>query len=202
MSSIIIHITPHDHTSHITQNIFRKKQLKSTMLQMLYFQSSLTLSPGWGNLVWRVTNVHWQAIKWQLFRHQQSSLNDLKQYYLTTFKNSKPISQRQEIDVLLSWKSTLYPDSQWYFKSINTELRQVSCVCLTKVDCRDCVIISQWLQTVCPHVPLLLLQIVFKNMASRPYSIYPHGLTIEKSQEGVNYPKGGTHFSSHLKQTF
>uniref|UniRef100_A0A3Q4HQX0 Coagulation factor V n=1 Tax=Neolamprologus brichardi TaxID=32507 RepID=A0A3Q4HQX0_NEOBR len=28
------------------------------------------------------------------------------------------------------------------------------------------------------------------NMASRPYSIYPHGLTIEKSQEGVNYPKG------------
>uniref|UniRef100_A0A3B3ZXG2 Plastocyanin-like domain-containing protein n=1 Tax=Periophthalmus magnuspinnatus TaxID=409849 RepID=A0A3B3ZXG2_9GOBI len=33
--------------------------------------------------------------------------------------------------------------------------------------------------------------IVFKNMASRPYSIYPHGLTIEKSQEGVNYPAGG-----------
>uniref|UniRef100_A0A672IE98 Coagulation factor V n=1 Tax=Salarias fasciatus TaxID=181472 RepID=A0A672IE98_SALFA len=35
--------------------------------------------------------------------------------------------------------------------------------------------------------------IVFKNMASRPYSIYPHGLTIEKSEEGVNYPDGGNH---------
>ncbi|XP_076011480.1 coagulation factor V isoform X1 [Genypterus blacodes] len=35
------------------------------------------------------------------------------------------------------------------------------------------------------------IKIVFKNMASRPYSIYPHGLTIEKSQEGVNYPAGG-----------
>lgn len=35
-------------------------------------------------------------------------------------------------------------------------------------------------------------QIVFKNMASRPYSIYPHGLTIEKSDEGANYPEGGT----------
>uniref|UniRef100_A0A669DJP7 Coagulation factor V n=1 Tax=Oreochromis niloticus TaxID=8128 RepID=A0A669DJP7_ORENI len=29
-----------------------------------------------------------------------------------------------------------------------------------------------------------IITIVFKNMASRPYSIYPHGLTIEKSQEG------------------
>uniref|UniRef100_A0AAX7VWW0 ferroxidase n=1 Tax=Astatotilapia calliptera TaxID=8154 RepID=A0AAX7VWW0_ASTCA len=38
-----------------------------------------------------------------------------------------------------------------------------------------------------------IITIVFKNMASRPYSIYPHGLTIEKSQEGVNYPKGGNH---------
>ncbi|KAM4557980.1 coagulation factor V isoform 2-T2 [Odontesthes bonariensis] len=36
-----------------------------------------------------------------------------------------------------------------------------------------------------------IIKIVFKNMASRPYSIYPHGLTIEKSQEGVNYPEGG-----------
>ncbi|XP_029314616.1 LOW QUALITY PROTEIN: coagulation factor V [Cottoperca gobio] len=36
-----------------------------------------------------------------------------------------------------------------------------------------------------------LITIVFKNMASRPYSIYPHGLTIEKSEEGVNYPAGG-----------
>ncbi|XP_034741692.1 coagulation factor V isoform X6 [Etheostoma cragini] len=36
-----------------------------------------------------------------------------------------------------------------------------------------------------------VIKIVFKNMASRPYSIYPHGLTIEKSDEGVNYPAGG-----------
>ncbi|KAM4608866.1 coagulation factor V [Polymixia lowei] len=36
-----------------------------------------------------------------------------------------------------------------------------------------------------------VVTIVFKNMASRPYSIYPHGLTIEKSEEGVNYPAGG-----------
>uniref|UniRef100_A0A8C6TZK8 Coagulation factor V n=1 Tax=Neogobius melanostomus TaxID=47308 RepID=A0A8C6TZK8_9GOBI len=38
---------------------------------------------------------------------------------------------------------------------------------------------------------VIKVSIVFKNMASRPYSIYPHGLTIEKSQEGVNYPAGG-----------
>ncbi|XP_058476880.1 coagulation factor V [Solea solea] len=38
-----------------------------------------------------------------------------------------------------------------------------------------------------------VITIVFKNMASRPYSIYPHGLTIEKSEEGVNYPEGGNH---------
>ncbi|XP_026151896.1 coagulation factor V isoform X2 [Mastacembelus armatus] len=36
-----------------------------------------------------------------------------------------------------------------------------------------------------------VIKIVFKNLASRPYSIYPHGLTIEKSEEGVNYPEGG-----------
>uniref|UniRef100_A0A8C9YQM9 Coagulation factor V n=1 Tax=Sander lucioperca TaxID=283035 RepID=A0A8C9YQM9_SANLU len=36
-----------------------------------------------------------------------------------------------------------------------------------------------------------VIKIVFKNMASRPYSIYPHGLTIEKSHEGVNYPSHG-----------
>uniref|UniRef100_UPI0037E7EB91 coagulation factor V n=1 Tax=Semicossyphus pulcher TaxID=241346 RepID=UPI0037E7EB91 len=36
-----------------------------------------------------------------------------------------------------------------------------------------------------------VIKIVFKNMASRPYSIYPHGLTIEKSEEGANYPAGG-----------
>ncbi|XP_008326094.1 coagulation factor V isoform X2 [Cynoglossus semilaevis] len=36
-----------------------------------------------------------------------------------------------------------------------------------------------------------VVTIVFKNMASRPYSIYPHGLTIQKSEEGDNYPQGG-----------
>ncbi|KAG8000988.1 Coagulation factor V, partial [Nibea albiflora] len=36
-----------------------------------------------------------------------------------------------------------------------------------------------------------VIKIVFKNMASRPYSIYPHGLSIEKSEEGVSYPAGG-----------
>uniref|UniRef100_A0A665V2I4 Coagulation factor V n=1 Tax=Echeneis naucrates TaxID=173247 RepID=A0A665V2I4_ECHNA len=38
-----------------------------------------------------------------------------------------------------------------------------------------------------PPVPS---QVVFKNMASRPYSIYPHGLIMSKSNEGVNYPEG------------
>ncbi|XP_040913559.1 coagulation factor V [Toxotes jaculatrix] len=38
-----------------------------------------------------------------------------------------------------------------------------------------------------------VIKIVFKNKASRPYSIYPHGLTIAKSEEGVNYPEGGNH---------
>uniref|UniRef100_A0A3P9KGY4 ferroxidase n=1 Tax=Oryzias latipes TaxID=8090 RepID=A0A3P9KGY4_ORYLA len=41
-----------------------------------------------------------------------------------------------------------------------------------------------------------VIKIIFKNMASRPFSIYPNGLMIEKSQEGVNYPKGGNH--SHM----
>ncbi|KAF7654098.1 hypothetical protein LDENG_00074670 [Lucifuga dentata] len=36
-----------------------------------------------------------------------------------------------------------------------------------------------------------VITVVFKNMASRPYSIYPDGLTILKSEEGVNYPAGG-----------
>uniref|UniRef100_A0A3B3DA01 ferroxidase n=1 Tax=Oryzias melastigma TaxID=30732 RepID=A0A3B3DA01_ORYME len=41
-----------------------------------------------------------------------------------------------------------------------------------------------------------VIKIVFKNMASRPYSIYPHGLMIKKSEEGVYYPEGGNH--SHM----
>uniref|UniRef100_A0A8C6LFP5 Coagulation factor V n=1 Tax=Nothobranchius furzeri TaxID=105023 RepID=A0A8C6LFP5_NOTFU len=36
-----------------------------------------------------------------------------------------------------------------------------------------------------------VIKVVFRNMASRPYSIYPHGLTIDKSEEGVTYPEGG-----------
>ncbi|XP_064412941.1 coagulation factor V [Latimeria chalumnae] len=32
------------------------------------------------------------------------------------------------------------------------------------------------------------ITIVFKNMASRPYSMYPHGLSISKDYEGANYP--------------
>ncbi|KAM6986712.1 coagulation factor V [Aplochiton taeniatus] len=36
-----------------------------------------------------------------------------------------------------------------------------------------------------------VIKIVFKNMASRPYSIYPHGVYIEKEEEGASYPAGG-----------
>uniref|UniRef100_A0A8B9HA50 ferroxidase n=1 Tax=Astyanax mexicanus TaxID=7994 RepID=A0A8B9HA50_ASTMX len=36
-----------------------------------------------------------------------------------------------------------------------------------------------------------IITIVFKNKASHPYSIYPHGLTIDKATEGANYPDGG-----------
>ncbi|XP_057192120.1 coagulation factor V isoform X2 [Triplophysa rosa] len=36
-----------------------------------------------------------------------------------------------------------------------------------------------------------VIKIVFKNKASRSYSIYPHGLTIDKSAEGASYPEGG-----------
>uniref|UniRef100_A0AAQ6INU1 F5/8 type C domain-containing protein n=1 Tax=Anabas testudineus TaxID=64144 RepID=A0AAQ6INU1_ANATE len=35
-----------------------------------------------------------------------------------------------------------------------------------------------------PVIRAQVRDIVFKNMASRPYSIYPHGLTIDKSAEG------------------
>uniref|UniRef100_A0A8C9V1Y0 ferroxidase n=1 Tax=Scleropages formosus TaxID=113540 RepID=A0A8C9V1Y0_SCLFO len=38
-----------------------------------------------------------------------------------------------------------------------------------------------------------VVKVVFKNKASRPYSIYPHGLTIDKDAEGTYYPEGGTH---------
>uniref|UniRef100_A0A3Q3VSD8 Plastocyanin-like domain-containing protein n=1 Tax=Mola mola TaxID=94237 RepID=A0A3Q3VSD8_MOLML len=37
-----------------------------------------------------------------------------------------------------------------------------------------------------PVIRAQIRDIVFKNKASKPYSIYPHGLTIEKSQEGYS----------------
>ncbi|XP_053482810.1 coagulation factor V isoform X2 [Ictalurus furcatus] len=43
-----------------------------------------------------------------------------------------------------------------------------------------------------------IIKIVFKNKASRPYSMYPHGLTIDKAAEGANYPEGG--YQSHAVQ--
>ncbi|XP_063070059.1 coagulation factor V-like [Engraulis encrasicolus] len=42
------------------------------------------------------------------------------------------------------------------------------------------------------------IKIVFKNKASRPYSIYPHGLTLDKAGEGASYPAGGN--QSHAVQ--
>ncbi|XP_066562910.1 coagulation factor V [Amia ocellicauda] len=36
-----------------------------------------------------------------------------------------------------------------------------------------------------------VIKIVFKNRASRPYSIYPQGLTINKTEEGASYPDDG-----------
>uniref|UniRef100_W5M0R5 ferroxidase n=1 Tax=Lepisosteus oculatus TaxID=7918 RepID=W5M0R5_LEPOC len=42
-----------------------------------------------------------------------------------------------------------------------------------------------------------VIKIVFKNNASRPYSIYPHGLTISKSEEGASYPKDGSDNGQH-----
>ncbi|MBN3318452.1 FA5V protein, partial [Atractosteus spatula] len=42
-----------------------------------------------------------------------------------------------------------------------------------------------------------VIKIVFKNNASRPYSIYPHGLTVSKSEEGASYPKDGSDNGQH-----
>uniref|UniRef100_A0A8C2L711 ferroxidase n=1 Tax=Cyprinus carpio TaxID=7962 RepID=A0A8C2L711_CYPCA len=39
-----------------------------------------------------------------------------------------------------------------------------------------------------PVIRAQIRDIVFKNKATRPYSIYPHGLTIDKAAEGANYP--------------
>lgn len=79
--------------------------------------------------------------------------------------------------------------SQLYFKSIT-----VSTSCVTRHSFWSSgpyAYLSLSTERMSSHV-IVLLQIVFKNMASRPYSIYPHGLTIEKSEEGVNYPAGST----------
>lgn len=96
----------------------------------------------------------------------------------------------------------------------HTCLRRKVCVCAvwllhcsTVCECKHwlvCTLISgitdKWLQSLLCVLtrPPVLSQIVFKNMASRPYSIYPHGLTIEKLDEGVNYPEGGTNGVQHL----
>ncbi|XP_028582431.2 coagulation factor V [Podarcis muralis] len=43
------------------------------------------------------------------------------------------------------------------------------------------------------------IKIVFKNMASRPYSIYVHGVTLSKAAEGVVYPSGAKENSTEGK---
>ncbi|XP_072369925.1 coagulation factor V [Scyliorhinus torazame] len=37
-----------------------------------------------------------------------------------------------------------------------------------------------------------IIKIHFKNFASQPYSIYPHGITVDKQNEGTNYPGNST----------
>lgn len=46
----------------------------------------------------------------------------------------------------------------------------------------------------------LSIQIVFKNKASRPYSMYFHGVTLSKNAEGANYPQDptGKKFVDHV----
>uniref|UniRef100_V9K7L3 ferroxidase n=1 Tax=Callorhinchus milii TaxID=7868 RepID=V9K7L3_CALMI len=48
------------------------------------------------------------------------------------------------------------------------------------------------------------VKIYFKNLASRPFSIYPHGVTVSKKNEGVIYPGNFTDFSKQVNpnQTF
>ncbi|XP_060090604.1 coagulation factor V [Heteronotia binoei] len=43
------------------------------------------------------------------------------------------------------------------------------------------------------------ISIVFKNMASRPYSIYVHGVTLSKEAEGAVYPSDSKENSTHGK---
>ncbi|XP_051869845.1 coagulation factor V [Pristis pectinata] len=49
-----------------------------------------------------------------------------------------------------------------------------------------------------------LIKIHFKNKASRPYSIYPHGITISKMNEGVKYPGNSSDSKNQVEpdQTF
>ncbi|XP_043928298.1 coagulation factor V isoform X2 [Protopterus annectens] len=42
--------------------------------------------------------------------------------------------------------------------------------------------------------------VVFKNMASRPYSLYPHGLSISKEYEGANYPPDVTGLKMQMRE--
>lgn len=46
----------------------------------------------------------------------------------------------------------------------------------------------------------LSIQIVFKNKASRPYSMYFHGVTLSKNAEGADYPQDptGKKFVGHV----
>ncbi|XP_038613808.1 coagulation factor V-like [Tachyglossus aculeatus] len=43
------------------------------------------------------------------------------------------------------------------------------------------------------------IKVVFKNLASRPYSIYPHGVSLSKREEGASYP-GDTSGNSTLSR--
>ncbi|XP_062906834.1 coagulation factor V isoform X1 [Mobula hypostoma] len=49
-----------------------------------------------------------------------------------------------------------------------------------------------------------VIKVYFKNKASRPYSIYPHGLTISKENEGVKYPGNSSDSNKQVEpgQTF
>ncbi|XP_043556810.1 coagulation factor V [Chiloscyllium plagiosum] len=42
------------------------------------------------------------------------------------------------------------------------------------------------------------IQVYFKNMASRPYSIYPQGITIDKENEGADYPGDSTNSTKQV----
>ncbi|XP_078415826.1 coagulation factor V [Cetorhinus maximus] len=43
-----------------------------------------------------------------------------------------------------------------------------------------------------------VIKVHFKNLASRPYSIYPHGITVNKQDEGTNYPGNSTNSTKQV----